>query len=101
MMDTMVSDLDKEMTEAELEEKDSQGDYEKTMGDAADKRAEDSRAITNKAMAKAKMETELQALTDQKTADQTELDATKEYIASLHADCDFLLEYYEQRKEAR
>merc|ERR1719486_701222 len=34
MMDMLVSDLDKEMTAADLEEKDAQGDYEKTMSDA-------------------------------------------------------------------
>merc|ERR1719160_1689293 len=97
----MVSDLTKEMTEAELEEKDSQEDYEKFMGDSADKRAEDSKSITDKEAAKATMETELQQHTDAKTADETELKATMDYIQSLHADCDFLLEYYDKRKESR
>merc|ERR550537_713252 len=97
----MVKDLDKEMTEAHMEEKDAQEDYEKYMKDSTDKRAEDSKAITDKTAAKAEMETELQALTDTKTASEEELTATKQYIASLHADCDFLLEYYTVRKEAR
>merc|ERR1719321_1214158 len=101
MMDGLVKELDKEMTEAELEEKDAQEDYEKYMKDSADKRAEDSKLITDKSAAKADMETELQALTDTKTANEEELSATKQYIASLHADCDFLLEYYQVRKDAR
>merc|ERR1719240_1245226 len=101
MMDMLVKELDKEMTEAEVEEKDAQEDYEKYMKDSADKRAEDTKALTDKGLAKADMETELQALTDTKTATEEELSATKDYINTLHADCDFLLEYYEERKTAR
>merc|ERR1719213_999916 len=101
MMDMLVSDLDKEMTQAKLEETDAQEDYEKTMSDAADKRAGDTKDLTDKKDAKASMETELQAHTDAKTATETELEATKDYIQTLHNDCDFLLEYYAERKEAR
>merc|ERR1719321_284849 len=101
MMDMMVSDLDKEMTAAQLEEKDSQGDYEETMADAADKRAKDSKDVSDKSAAKATMEEELQASLDAKKASETELKATKDYIQTLHNDCDFLLEYYQERKEAR
>merc|ERR1719439_401919 len=100
-MDMMVSDLEKEMTQAKLEEEDAQGDYEKTMSDAANKRAGDTKDLTDKSAAKASMETELQAHTDAKKATETELEATKDYIQTLHNDCDFLLEYYAERKEAR
>merc|ERR1719247_3095084 len=100
-MDMMVSDLDKEITAAQLEEKDAQGDYEETMADAADKRAKDSKDLSDKSAAKAGMEEELQAHTDAKTASETELKATKDYIQTLHKDCDFLLENYAERKDAR
>merc|ERR1719301_104839 len=101
MMDMLVSDLDKEMTAADLEEKDAQKDYEQAMSDAADKRAGDTKDLTDKQAAKASMETELQAHTDAKKASETELKATNDYIQTLHNDCDFLLEYYAERKEAR
>jgi chromosome segregation ATPase len=101
MMDMMVSDIDKEITGAQLEEKDAQGDYEETMQDASDKRAKDSKDLSDKAAAKAQMEEELQVHTDAKTASETELKATKDYIQTLHNDCDFLLEYYQERKDAR
>jgi len=101
MMDMMVSDLDKETTQAELEEKDGQGDYEKTMQDAADKRGKDTKDLTDKSDAKAGMEEELQAHTDAKKASETELKATKDYIQTLHNECDFLVEYYQERKDAR
>merc|ERR1719217_522614 len=71
------------------------------MSESANKRASDSKAVTDKNAAKAEMETELQAAKDAKGATETELQAVKDYIVSLHAECDFLLQYYDQRKEAR
>merc|ERR1719267_429586 len=41
MIDLLIADLTKEMTEAETTEKDSQMDYEETMKDSAAKRADD------------------------------------------------------------
>jgi len=101
MMDSLAGDLEKEMTAATLEEKDAQEDYEKTMSDSAAKRSGDTKDLTDKKDAKATMETELQTHTDAKKALETELKATKDYIQTLHNDCDFLLEYYAERKEAR
>merc|ERR550532_3019921 len=48
MMDALVADLDKEMQEAELEEKDAQSEYEEFTEDAAEKRVTDSKSITEK-----------------------------------------------------
>merc|ERR1719473_1979025 len=101
MMDLLVAELVKEMQEATMEEKDAQEDYEKFMADSADKRAEDSKTLTEKEAAKAQMEKVLQEAKDKKMADGTELKSTLEYIASLHNECDFLLEYYQVRKDAR
>jgi len=101
MMDLLVKEVDKEMTTAEVEEKDAQSDYEKLMKESSDKRAADSKTLTEKTAMKAEMETELQSHTEKKEADSTELRATKDYINTLHSDCDFLLEYYDQRKTAR
>merc|ERR1719399_695302 len=101
MMDLLVKDLDKEMTEAEAMEKDAQEDYEIFMKDSAEKRAEDSKAITDKEAAIAAMEQELQAAEDDKATASKELGALLEYIQSLHTECDWLLKYFEARKEAR
>merc|ERR1719178_264193 len=46
MIDLLIKDLDKEMTEAEAEEKNSQKEYEQTMSDSAEKRAQDSKMLT-------------------------------------------------------
>jgi len=101
MIDMLVKDLDKEMTVAETEEKDAQADYEAMMKDSADKRAEDSKALGDKEGALADMEATLQKETDAKASSTKELGATLQYIASLHAECDWLIQYYEVRKEAR
>merc|ERR1719261_2223094 len=60
MMDMMIADMDKEMTEAEFEEKDAQKDYEKMMEDSAEKRAEDAKSMTDKEAALAATEGELE-----------------------------------------
>merc|ERR1719352_177386 len=89
------------MTVAETEEKDSQGDYETAMKDAAEKRALDTKTVTDKESAKAQMEADLETAKEEKTATTKELMATGEYIQSLHAECDWLLQYFDVRKEAR
>merc|ERR1719223_671228 len=101
MIDLLIADLTKEMTEAKAEEKNAQGDYEQAMKDAAEKRKTDSKAIADKEKAKAELGAELEANTEEKGATTKTLMATHEYIASLHAQCDWLLQYFEVRKEAR
>merc|ERR1719321_2248134 len=89
------------MTEMEVEEKDSQGEYGQMLNEAAAKRAADSKSIAEKESAKAQTEADLVAATDTKAGEAEELMATKQYISELHADCDWLVEKYEMRKEAR
>ena len=101
MMDSLMKDLDKEMTEAEVTEKDAQGDYETFMQDSATKRAEDSKTLTDKQGALANLETSLGDQKAEKASTEKTLSATNEYIASLHAECDWLIKYFDMRKEAR
>jgi len=101
MIDLLIGDLTKEMTEAKAEEKNAQEDYEQAMTDAAEKRVTDTKSIADKGKAKAETEAELEANTEEKGATTKTLMATHEYIASLHAECDWLLQYFEVRKEAR
>merc|ERR1719238_2180760 len=73
MMDDLVKDLDKEMQVAEVDEKNAAEEYKQTMGDAAAKRADDQKAITDKKAAKADAEEALQAHTDAKASGTKEL----------------------------
>jgi len=101
MMDGLTKDLEKEITEAEVTEKDAQGDYEQFMDDSATKRAEDSKTMTDKEGALAGLETSLGQQKADKASGEKSLGATNEYIASLHAECDWLIKYFDMRKEAR
>merc|ERR1719436_911744 len=101
MIDLLVKDLDKEMTEGKTAEADAQADYETMMRDSAERRVEDSQALSDKEAAKAGLEADLAALQDVKTATGSELSATLEYEAALHSECDWLLKYFAVRKEAR
>jgi len=101
MMDALSADLQKEMTEGEATEKDAQGDYEQMMADSATKRAEDSKTLTDKQGALAQLEEMLESQTSDKASNGKTLTATLSYISSLHAECDWLVKYFDMRKEAR
>eukprot|EP00427_Karlodinium_veneficum_P054838 CAMPEP_0169425140 /NCGR_PEP_ID=MMETSP1017-20121227/68408_1 /TAXON_ID=342587 /ORGANISM="Karlodinium micrum, Strain CCMP2283" /LENGTH=701 /DNA_ID=CAMNT_0009534957 /DNA_START=202 /DNA_END=2307 /DNA_ORIENTATION=- len=101
LIDLLIKDLDREMTEAETQEKASQADYEKMMSDSAAKRAEDAKMLTEKGSTLAELESSLQESEESKASKTKELSATLQYIHSLHAECDWLIQYFDVRKEAR
>merc|ERR1719492_624282 len=101
MIDVLIADLDKEMTEAKAEEKNGQEDYETMMTESAAKRTEDSKALGNKMSAKAEAEKTKSEQTEVKKDTTKELWATMKYIDSLHQECDWLLKFFDVRKTAR
>jgi len=101
MIDLLIGDLEKEITEAKVDEKDAQDDYESFMKDSAEKRALDSKAIADKEGSKAALEEELLANQEALKANQYDLMDTEKYIMEVHAECDWLLEHFDLRKEAR
>merc|ERR1719482_2578936 len=101
MIDMLVADLEKEIQEMEFEEKDDQAEYEKMIEDSAAKRASDSKSLTDKEAAKADAEANLLKLKDETKAKMTENMQTMETLKDLHLDCDWLLQNFDVRKEAR
>jgi chromosome segregation ATPase len=101
MIDTLIKELDTEMTEAETEEKLAQEEYEELMADSAEKRAADTKSLADKESQKGDLESELVTLGDEHKATVKELMATEKYIGNLHGECDWLLQYFDVRKEAR
>lgn len=101
MIDLLVKDLDKELTEAEVMEEDAQKEYETMMAESALKRADDAKSISDKTSAKAALEEALEGEEDKKAGTAKELMGTYEYIQSLHGECDWFLKFFEARKEAR
>merc|ERR1719359_235911 len=101
MIDLLKADLEKQITEMELVEKDAQADYDQFMKDSAEQRALDSKAITDKEASKAALEEELLANQEALKGKQVELMETEKYIMELHQECDWLLQHFDLRKEAR
>jgi len=101
MIDLLIKDLDKEMTEAETDENNSQADYETMMKESSAKRVADSKSLADKQGAKADTEAALSDFEGDKKDTVGELMATMKYIQSLHSECDWLMKYYDVRKEAR
>merc|ERR1719157_152521 len=101
MMDTMVADLDKEITETEVEEKENQAEYETLIAESAKKRASDSKSIEDKESAKADLEASLIKTGEEKNSKTKEAMNTHQFLADVHADCDWLLTNFAARKQAR
>jgi len=101
MIDLLVADLDKDITTSKVEEKNAQEEYEQFMSDASEKRALDSKAITDNESAKAETETELQSNKDSKGSKTINAMETAKYIGGLHGECDWLLQNFAARKAAR
>jgi len=101
LMDMMIHDLKKEMQEQEHEEKNAQEDYEKLMKDSAAKRAADSASISEKEGALAELEDDMNDARQSQRSKMGQLEDSQKYTVDLHKTCDFLLENYGARKEAR
>merc|ERR1719203_2227094 len=101
MIDLLVADLDKETSAAGVEEKNSQAAYETLMADAGEKRAQDAKSVTDKSSSKADQQEGLSADEERKKGTGKELMATLQVIKSLHGECDWLMQYFQVRKDAR
>jgi len=101
MIDLLVRDLDKEMTEAEKQEEFAQKAYEELMNDSAEKRAKDVKSVQVKESAKADSEELKTAAEGDLKAKKQEFMAVETYISQLHAECDWLLQNFDLRKSAR
>jgi len=101
MIDLLVADLDREVTEAKVEETNSQQAYDRTVADAKEKRTSDSKSLTSKGASKADMEADLETAKDTLKSTKAAAMATAKYTSNLHAECDWILKYFLVRKEAR
>merc|ERR1719321_176100 len=101
MMAELEADLDKDIQESTVDEEHAQAEYEEYIGDSAAKRADDVKSLADKVAAKAANEVDLQKMIEEEK-DKTKREmATAETLKDLHVACDWLLENYATRKEAR
>jgi predicted nucleic acid-binding Zn-ribbon protein len=101
MIDMLVADLDKEIQTMEVDEKNAQEEYEELMAASAAKRASDVKSIADKEGAKADLEANLQKLSQESKTTKAEAMAKGKTLMDLHSECDWLLQNFETRKEAR
>lgn len=101
LMDMLIRDLENGNKDAEYEEKTAQEDYAKLMEDSQSSRSQDMKSITDKSVAKANLEQRLQTLKDDLALGNEELMEIKQMISNLHASCDFIVQNFDLRKEAR
>merc|ERR1740121_818308 len=101
MMDTIILDVDKQIAEAETEERLAQKDYEKLVADSAEKRDTDTKALESKEAAKAEAEELLLKTGKEDKVTLQELMANGKYLKDLHLECDWLLQNFDTRKKAR
>lgn len=101
MMDMLIADLEKEITEMEFEEKDSQAEYEQFIADSKEKRVADSKSLANKEANKAEAEDHLEKLGEEILSKMKEHMAVQDTLKNTHAECDWLLQNFDTRKEAR
>jgi len=101
LIDMLVADLDKEIQELTVDEKDAQADYEKFIEDSAEKRTQDTKSIEDKESAKADLETKLVEDDLEKKDKLKEAYNTALTLKDLHLECDWLLSNFDARKEAR
>merc|ERR1719272_1503481 len=101
MIDLLVEDMDTEMTEAKVEEDNSQEEYGRTIADAKADRTGLSKTLKSKTAAKADLAAELETLKSDKTSTSRELMATDKYLSDLNSECSWLLKYFDVRAEAR
>jgi hypothetical protein len=101
LMEMLAKELQTDITEAEHEEENSQKDYERLMGESQKSREEKVGSITTKEAAKAELDSKIENTKEKKALQETELAGIKTALLQLHANCDFLVENYDVRKEAR
>merc|ERR1719443_2655293 len=100
-MDMLVGELKTSLGEAQHEEKTAQADYTELMADSEATRASDSKSITDKSAAKAELESKLVELKENKALTMQDLQNLAAYIAEVHGSCDFILENFKLRADAR
>lgn len=101
MINNIISDLDKEVSLAKEDEASAAEDYESLIADAKEKRTKDLLSLGDKQSAKAALGTALQKHKETGTSLSKSLNVAIESVKALEADCNWLLDNFDLRREAR
>lgn len=101
LLDTLIKNIKKQVTEMEFEEKDAQSEYEQYLKDSSEKHAADAKALSSKESQKADAEAALQKHHQDLKRATGEAVANAEYLQGLHKECDWMLQNFGVRQKAR
>ena len=101
LMTMMQKDLQADMKDAEADEQMAQKEYEDLMTESAASRAQAAQSITDKEASRAQLETKLQETKEAKALTTETLEDIALTVNHLHTSCDFIIQNYDSRKEAR
>merc|ERR1719408_614468 len=100
-MDMLTKELESDMKDSEYDEKTAQKEYVELMSESQETRAQDTKSITDKEGSKATLEGKLVDAKESKALSVDKLENIHNYIQDLHVSCDFIVENFDMRKEAR
>merc|ERR1719424_2729309 len=100
-MDMITKEMTSGMKDAEYDEKTSQKEYAELMSESQASRASDTKSITEKETSKATLEGKIVETQESKTLSVQKLEEVHNFIQDLHVSCDFIMENFDMRKEAR
>lgn len=101
LMDMLTNELKASLAEAQHDEKTAQSQYTEIMSESQETRQNDAKSVTDKSAAKATLQERLTSTKETKHMTLQELDNVGQYIQELHGSCDFILDNFKLRQEAR
>ena len=101
LMDQIIGDLEDDMKDSERDEKTAQKDYQKLMEDSQEKRLGLTKGIAAREGEKANLALKKADTEEALKADEKDVLLIEKHVGELHGACDFILNNYDARKEAR
>jgi len=101
LMDSISKDLAADMKESGFTEKTAQTEYAELMTASQATRATDTKSIVDKEAAKATMEEKLMVAKKSYSVTKEEISLIDSYVGDLHVSCDFIMQNFDLRLEAR
>jgi hypothetical protein len=101
LMKKLIADVEKDSTEAQTEEKNSQEQYEEFMTESSKSRADKVKETTALNDSKATLESSITDTKAELQSAQSSAAAVSKVLSSLHQECDWLVQNFDTRKAAR
>jgi len=101
LIDMLVKEMEDDLKQSEFDEKTAQKEYAELMSESQATRQEDTKTITDKQNSKATIEGKYVEAKESKSLSLEKLEQIHGYIQDLHTSCDFIMDNFDMRKEAR